>query len=67
MWEGHEQTTYDRRELVMDLDDLLAPSRAAKDLPFWIPETILEKTEKERVGRAKFAKELAEAAESVAD
>ena len=24
-WEGHEQTTYDRHELIMDLDDLLAP------------------------------------------
>ena len=24
VWEGHEQTKYDRRELIMDLDDLLA-------------------------------------------
>ncbi|MCY3567968.1 MAG: hypothetical protein OXH38_05035, partial [Chloroflexi bacterium] len=58
MWEGHEQTKYDRRELVMDLDDLLAPSRADNDLPFWIPETILAKTEKERVGRKEFAAQL---------
>ena len=58
-WEGHEQTTYDRRELIMDLDDLLAPSRADADLPFWIPETILEKTEKERVNRKAFAAQLA--------
>ena len=57
-WEGHEQTTYDRRELIMDLDDLLAPSRADAELPFWIPETILEKTEKERVNRKAFAAQL---------
>jgi len=45
--------------LVMDLDDLLAPSRADEHLPFWIPETILAKTEKERVGRREFAAQLA--------
>ena len=57
LWEGHEQARYDRRELVMDLDDLLAPSRATPDLPFWIPETVLALTEKERTGRAQFAAE----------
>jgi formate hydrogenlyase subunit 6/NADH:ubiquinone oxidoreductase subunit I len=53
-WEGHEQSKFDRRELVMDLDDLLAPSRADAALPFWIPETVLELTQKERAGRAAF-------------
>ena len=59
LWEGHEQTKYDRRELIMDLDDLLAPSRADAQVPFWIPETILEKTDKERAGRKEFAAQLA--------
>lgn len=57
-WEGHEQSKYDRRELVMDLDDLLAPSRADADLPFWIPETVLAQTVKEREQRAAFAAAL---------
>ena len=57
-WEGHEQTRFDRRELVMDLDDLLAPSRADSTIPFWIPETVLASTEKERTGRTKFAENL---------
>ena len=61
-WEGHEQSKFDRRELVMDLDDLLAPSRANQNLPFWIPETVLEMTAKEREGRAAFIAERAEAA-----
>ena len=59
LWEGHEQSRYDRNELVMDLDDLLAPSRADQDLPFWIPETVLSQTEKEREGRAAFAAQIA--------
>jgi NADH-quinone oxidoreductase subunit I len=57
-WEGHEQSRFDRRELVMDLDDLLAPSRADATVPFWMPEDVLAATEKERTGRAKFAAEL---------
>ena len=57
LWEGHEQSTYDRRELVMDLDDLLAPSRADAAVPFWIPETVLSLTQKEREGRAAFIAE----------
>ena len=63
-WEGHEQSKYDRHELVMDLDDLLAPSRANPDLPFWIPETVLALTEKEREGRKTFveARSAAQAA-----
>ncbi|MCY3920559.1 MAG: 4Fe-4S binding protein, partial [Chloroflexi bacterium] len=60
-WEGHEQSKFDRRELVMDLDDLLAPSRARADLPFWIPETVLEQTSKERDGRKRFIAERAAA------
>ena len=60
-WEGHEQSKFDRRELVMDLDDLLAPSRADPDLPFWIPETVLALTEKEREQRKAFAEQLAAA------
>ena len=56
-WEGHEQSTYDRRDLVMDLDDLLAPSRADGAVPFWIPETVLTLTQKEREGRAAFIEE----------
>ena len=68
-WEGHEQTKYDRRELIMDLDDLLAPSRADAEIPFWIPETVLQLTEKERTGRAEFTKQLKEssAAEAPAE
>ena len=62
IWEGHEQSKFDRRELVMDLDDLLAPSRAEPDMPFWIPETVLQLTQKERTGRADFTKQLKEAA-----
>ena len=62
-WEGHEQSKYDRRELVMDLDDLLAPSRAQPQLPFWIPETVLALTAKERDGRAAFMAERAGAAD----
>ena len=62
IWEGHEQSKFDRRELVMDLDDLLAPSRAEPDMPFWIPETVLQLTKKERTGRADFTKQLKEAA-----
>ena len=58
LWEGHEQSRYDRRELVMDLDDLLAPSRGDRDVPFWIPETVLTETEKERASRAAFTAEL---------
>ena len=58
LWEGHEQSKYDRRELVMDLDDLLAPSRRDQDLPFWIPETVLALTEKERVKRKAFVEQL---------
>ena len=58
-WEGHEQSKYDRRELVMDLDDLLAPSRANAALPFWIPETVMELTQKEREGRKAFADQRA--------
>ena len=50
-WEGHEQSRFDRRELVLDLDDLLAPSRANPHIPFWIPETVLAETEKERAER----------------
>ncbi len=57
-WEGHEQSRFDRRELVLDLDDLLAPSRADATIPFWIPEDVLAATEKERTGRAKFATDL---------
>ncbi len=63
LWEGHELSRYDRRELVFDLDDLLAPSRADKDLPFWIPETVLSLTEKERAGRRKFIEERSTAAQ----
>ena len=40
LWEGHEQSRYDRQALVLDVDDLLAPSRADPHLPFWIPETV---------------------------
>ncbi len=58
LWEGHEQATFDRRELVLDLDDLLAPSRADAGIPFWIPETVLQVTEKERKGRAEFTAQL---------
>ena len=58
LWEGHEQSTFDRRELILDLDDLLAPSRADPDIPFWIPETVLQDTEKERKGRAEFTAKL---------
>ena len=58
LWEGHEQTRYDRSELVLDLDDLLAPSRADAKLPFWIPETVLALTTKERAGRKAFAAQL---------
>ncbi len=57
-WEGHEQSKFDRRELIMDLDDLLAPSRDDSEMPFWIPETVLQLTKKERVGRADFTKQL---------
>ena len=63
LWEGHEQTKYDRRELIMDLDDLLAPSRADPNLPFWIPETVEAETEKERAQRADFAAQLKAGAE----
>jgi len=66
VWEGHEQTKYDRRELIMDLDDLLAPSRADAQMPFWIPETVLQLTEKERTGRADFTKQLKETSDSAA-
>ena len=58
LWEGHEQSAYDRRELVLDLDDLLAPSRADREIPFWIPEDVMAMTEKERNGRKKFTAEL---------
>ena len=58
IWEGHEQSKFDRRELIMDLDDLLAPSRAEPEMPFWIPETVLQLTQKERTGRADFTKQL---------
>ena len=44
----------------MDLDDLLAPSRADVAVPFWIPETVLTLTQKEREGRAAFIEERQE-------
>ena len=58
LWEGHEQTKFDRRELVMDLDDLLAPSFADREIPFWIPETVLAETEKERRERAELVESV---------
>ena len=58
LWEGHEQSRYDRRELVLDLDDLLAPSRADAEIPFWIPEDVLATTAKERSARAQFTGKL---------
>ena len=58
LWEGHEQTKFDRRELVMDLDDLLAPSVADRNIPFWIPETVLALTEKERRERAELVESV---------
>ena len=59
LWEGHEQSRYDRQALVLDVDDLLAPSRADPHLPFWIPETVEALTVREREGRKKFAAERA--------
>ncbi len=58
LWEGHEQSRYDRQDLVMDVDDLLAPSRANPRLPFWIPETVLAETEKEHASRQALTAEV---------
>ena len=35
-WDGHEQSVYDRADLVMDLPQLLAESRAGK-IDAWVP------------------------------
>jgi NADH-quinone oxidoreductase subunit I len=36
-WSGHEMSTYDRGELVFDVDELIAKSRAGEIKP-WVPE-----------------------------
>ena len=35
-WSGHELSTVDRQELVMDLDELMAKSKAGEIVP-WVP------------------------------
>ncbi len=35
-WSGHELSVADRQELVMDLDELLAKSKAGEIVP-WVP------------------------------
>jgi NADH-quinone oxidoreductase subunit I len=35
-WDGHEQSVYDRADLVMDLPQLLTESRAGK-IDAWVP------------------------------
>ncbi len=35
-WSGIERSAYDRRELVMDMDELMAKSKAGEIIP-WVP------------------------------
>ena len=41
-WQGHELSRYDRRDLILDLDQLLAQSRA-KHIKEWVPETVAKR------------------------